>query len=155
MRHASDDMIAPYLRAALILIPALWAGMLIGVAFIATPVKFAAPTLEHAAALDVGRVTFALFSKIEWGAVAVLALVVMLAGFPLWAVAITVALAVCLAVQGIWLLPALNERVVAVIAGTPLPASHHHTVYAVLEALKLLLLVAFFVTATVKNRPGR
>ena len=154
MQRASGTSTAPYLFAALVVIPAVWAGMLIGVAFIATPVKFAAPTLEHAAALDVGRVTFGLFSKIEWAAAAVLAALVMLARFPRWAVWMTAALIFCLAVQGVWLLPALNERVAAVVAGAPLPASHHHTVYAVLEVAKLLLLIVFFVTATVKSRSG-
>ena len=71
----------PYAMAALALVPAIWLGLLVGVSFIATPVKFAAPTLELGPALDVGRVTFALFSKIEWGVAGILALVVIAAGF--------------------------------------------------------------------------
>lgn len=152
MQQETRDRIAPYLDGALILVPALWVGMLIGVSFIATPVKFTAPALEYGAALDVGRVTFSLFSKIEWGAVAVLALVVIFAEFPAWAVIITSTLLACLAVQSAWLLPVLSERVAAVIAAAPAPASYHHAIYAALEALKLALLIAFAITATVKNQ---
>jgi hypothetical protein len=36
----------------------LWAGMLLGVSFIATPAKFLAPSLPLAQALDVGRSSF-------------------------------------------------------------------------------------------------
>jgi hypothetical protein len=43
----------------------LWAGMLIGVSFLATPAKFLAPSLILPVALDVGRQTFGLFSLVE------------------------------------------------------------------------------------------
>ena len=42
-------------------------GLLIGVSFLATPVKFRAASLDLPVALDVGRVTFELFSKVELG----------------------------------------------------------------------------------------
>src|SRR5690606_35153067 len=54
--------IAPLGGAALAFVTLLWLGLLLGVSFLATPVKFAAPTLTLAVALDVGRVTFGLFS---------------------------------------------------------------------------------------------
>ncbi len=44
----------------------LWIGLLIGASFLATPAKFLAPSLSRAAALDVGRHTFAIFNKVEW-----------------------------------------------------------------------------------------
>ena len=141
------------LGAALTLIPAVWAGMLIGVSLIATPVKFTAPSLEFGPALDVGRVTFTLFSRIEWGAAAALVLAVMLARFPAWAVAVASALVACLIAQGAWLLPVLSDRVAAVLAGAPEPASAHHTVYGALEAVKLLLLATFTVVGFRKLRP--
>ncbi len=131
-------------EAALVLLPAVWLGLLVGVSFIATPVKFTAPTLDYAAALDVGRVTFGLFSKVEWGMAALLALAAAGAGSPgLRSLAAAVLVAV-VAIQSLWLLPALDERVAAVIAGQPLPPSWHHTAYAGLEAAKagLLLILA-------------
>jgi hypothetical protein len=43
----------------------VWAGMLIGISFLATPAKFLAPSLALPVALDVGRLTFGLFSLVE------------------------------------------------------------------------------------------
>ena len=45
----------------------IWAGVLLGVSFIATPAKFLAPSLPMAEALDVGRWTFHVLSLVEWG----------------------------------------------------------------------------------------
>ncbi len=146
----TDDR--PLLGAALCLIPAIWLGLLIGVSFIATPVKFAAPTLELGPALDVGRVTFGLFSRIEWGVAAVLVLIVAFAkAAPLRAV-MAGALAIILAVQALWLLPALDGRVAAVIAGEPLPPSWHHSAYAGLEVAKAVLLLALAVVGLRRTR---
>lgn len=120
----------PYLEAALGLIPAIWLGLLIGVSFIATPLKFTAPTLDLGPALDVGRVTFGLFGKVEWGVAAILVLTVVLARIPIWRSAGVGLLVLALGFQALWLLPALDARVAAVIAGTPPPPSWHHTAYA-------------------------
>ncbi|MEX2454139.1 MAG: hypothetical protein WD470_05520 [Rhodospirillaceae bacterium] len=119
----------------------LWAGMLIGVSFIATPVKFVAPGLTLQVALEVGRVTFHLFSRIEWG----LALLLLLASFPgasRLRVLLAIMLVALVAAQAIWLLPALDQRVAAIVAGNAPPPSHHHWLYAAGEATKLILLVA-------------
>lgn len=43
----------------------VWAGMLIGVSFLATQATFLAPSLSLQVALDVGRQTFALFGTVE------------------------------------------------------------------------------------------
>jgi hypothetical protein len=51
----------------------IWAGLLIGVSFVATPAKFLAPSLALAQALDVGRWTFYVLAWIEWGFVSVVA----------------------------------------------------------------------------------
>jgi len=135
----------PYAMAALGLVPAIWLGLLIGVSFIATPVKFAAPTLELGPALDVGRVTFALFAKIEWGATGILALVVFLSGFPRFGAAGLAVLILALGLQSFWLLPALDVRVAAIMAGETLPASFHHTAYGGLEIVKSVTLLALAV----------
>jgi hypothetical protein len=51
-----------YALSALALV---WAGTLFGVSFLATPVKFLAPSLTLPVALDVGRQTFGVFSLVE------------------------------------------------------------------------------------------
>lgn len=130
----------PALADALFLAVAfVWVGMLAGVSFVATPVKFTAPGLSLPVALEVGRATFHLFSRIEWALAAAL-LFTSIAGTSRARSALAVLVAVVVTVQASWLLPALDARVAVVVAGNPLPASHHHTAYAIAEAAKLLFL---------------
>jgi hypothetical protein len=125
----------------------LWLGMLIGVSFIATPVKFTAPTLSLSVALDVGRVTFGLFAKVEWLAAAALLVAVLFARPSPVLLALTLALAAIVAVEGAWPLPVLTARIEAVIDGAPMAPSNHHILYVALEAAKALCLIAVLAIA--------
>lgn len=126
-----------------------WMGLLLGVSFLATPVKFQASSLDLAVALDVGRVTFAAFSTVELGLSLLLGIAALFARprrleMPLAAIAIII-----VAIQTLWLLPVLDARIEAVIAGQPMPPSLHHKLYAVMEvgkagALAVLGTVALF-----------
>jgi hypothetical protein len=118
----------------------LWLGMLLGVSFLATPVKFLAPSLSLPVALEVGRYTFAVFSWVEVAAaVAVLA--------SAWSVrlgarvlVVAILLAAIVAFQVIWLLPLLDARVELIIQGAmPEPAGYHN-LYVVLDLIKAALL---------------
>lgn len=122
-------------------LPGVWLGMLIGVSFIATPLKFQAPSLSLPVALEVGHVTFALFSMIEWASAWILALAVLVA-WPLhWRQGIALLLCLLVALQGLWLLPELDLRVAAIVAGGRPEPSYHHGAYALLEAVKALALL--------------
>jgi hypothetical protein len=57
----------------------LWAGLSLGVASIATPAKFLAPSLPMVQVLDVGRWTFPVLALIEWGLVVAVAVLVAIA----------------------------------------------------------------------------
>ena len=57
----------------------IWAGLLAGVSFVATPAKFLAPSLPMTQALDVGRWTFHVLSSAEAGFVAVAAVLILMA----------------------------------------------------------------------------
>lgn len=138
MRSKDDDRA----RTALAALALLWAGMAIGVAWIATPVKFAAPSLTMAVALEVGRVTFHLFSRIEWGLTAVLALLVLAARPGRVLIVIAALVAALVAATAVALLPALDARAALVIAGRVPPPSHLHHLYMAAEAIKLCLLLA-------------
>lgn len=127
-------------KAAGMVVPAVWIGMLIGVSFIATPSKFAAPTLSLPTALDVGRHTFAIYNRVEWVAL-LLMLIVLASRFSTFGLALVAGLTVILVAQTIWLLPALDARTTAVLRGVPQPLSDHHRFYVGLEGLKLLLLL--------------
>jgi len=124
----------------------MWMGLVIGVSFVATPVKFTAESLTRPVALDVGRATFQLLNRIEW--VLVIGLVALV-----WRTLRTsadhrfdhvlVALVTLIVIsQTVWLLPALNDRVAMIIAGNEPPPSMLHTVFGVLEVTKVLTLGA-------------
>ncbi len=49
--------------------------------------------------------------------------------------------------QGLWLLPQLELRVAAIIAGDSVEPSFHHDAYALVEAAKALLLLLLVVAA--------
>ncbi len=124
------------------LLLALWAGVIVGVSLIATPVKFQAPSLTIPVGLEIGRYTFRVFSRVEIGfliAAVVLAAVVR----PRWSTLLLVTLVVVqIGLQRYWLLPALDSRVADTLAGRPPAPSIHHTVFAVMEAAKAALLLA-------------
>ena len=117
-----------------------WLGMLVGVSFIATPVKFMVPSLSLPVALQVGNVTFSLFAKIEWSAAALLVIALVPAKTGTAVKAMVITTVAILAVESLWLLPVLDARVSAVIAGQPLPPSLDHLLYALSEVAKALLL---------------
>lgn len=120
----------------------LWAGMAIGVAFLATPAKFLAPTLSLPVALEVGRQTFRVYNATEFGFA--LALVLLALGSSDrrgWLLRAAGPIAIVVA-QAVWLLPELDQRVSAIQAGTVPPPSRLHVIYIVAEAAKVLWLIA-------------
>lgn len=137
MRRSRDARV----QAALILVALIWAGMLIGVSFLATPAKFAAPSLALPVALDVGRHTFAVLNPIEIaGALLVAGLAVL--HHRRWLLVPAGLAAAIVAVQTLWLLPALDARVETIIAGGAVPGSPLHTLYIALDLAKLVALLS-------------
>ncbi len=118
-----------------------WFGLTAGISLLEAPVKFTAPALSRAAALDVGRVVFSALNKVELVALIVTLILVRTAGFArqLWAPACLLAL--ILVAQSAWLLPELAERSRQIVAGITPADSPAHAIYAVLELAKLLLLL--------------
>ena len=123
----------------------VWMGIVIGVSFLATPVKFTADSLTRPVALDVGRATFHALAYLEW------VLAGLLAGL-IWrtathqqsigrrALTAAAVVAVAVVVQSAWLQPELDERVASIIAGIEPPPSHLHTVYGIVEVTKVVAL---------------
>lgn len=141
------------IKALTILLPALWIGVLIGVSFIATPVKFKAQSLTLPVALDVGQTTFAAFSRIErFFAILLIAIYVAMAATigPLVLVGFITGLVIF---QSAWLLPALNRRASFVMAGRAPPPSRIHLTYGAMEGLKLVALTALIVSVMGPSPP--
>lgn len=119
-----------------------WLGLFLGVSFIATPVKFQAPSLSLPVALEIGRATFGLFSKIEWGVALLLALSVLGCRRRGMSSILSATIIAILIAETFWLLPILDARVEAIISGTPSPADWHHFLYVGLEIIKIAVLSA-------------
>ncbi len=121
----------------------VWLGMVLGVSFLATPIKFRAESLTMPVALDVGRTTFHAFGKVEWVLTAVLVVISFRVRSGLEPVDwLLIGLMVVIVVaQAGWLIPRLDLRVEAIIADNPLPPSHLHMVYAGTEGTKALTLL--------------
>jgi hypothetical protein len=117
--------------------------MVLGVSFLATPIKFRAESLTLPVALDVGRTTFHAFGKVEWVLSLVLVALAVRSRTELQPVDwFLIALVLIIVVgQALWLIPRLDLRVAAIIAGETPPPSHLHTVYAGAEFAKAMVLL--------------
>ncbi len=131
----------------------LYAGVLIGVVFIATPAKFLAPTVPIGQLLDVGRQTFIVFGWVELA----FGLLLLASAVKADRAALVLVIGVCAISLGehLVLRPILDIRVGEIIDGAdPTPSNVHH-VYVALEVLKLALLIAICVGCCVRNRGAR
>jgi hypothetical protein len=119
----------------------LWAGVLIGVSFLAAPAKFGAPGLSLPIAMEIGRREFGALNLTE---IVLAALTLALAAYvrPERAIWLGLGLAGLIVVlQWLWLLPLLDARAELIIqGGTPEPAPWHG-LYIAAEVLKLLALL--------------
>ena len=119
----------------------IWAGLILGVSFIATPVKFEAPHLTMPVALEVGIATFHLFNLIEWCVIitAIILTAISSKTSQNWSMAIILLSIIML--QTFWLLPVLDVRADEVIAGGTPDPGHYHWFYIIAEIFKLLLTI--------------
>lgn len=129
-------------EAVTIAVTFVWIGMLVGISFLETPLKFRAPGVTTRIGLGIGRLVFRALNRAEL--VLALALVIGIAlgpPSPVPVVALGIAVAV-LAGQLIFVRPRLNRRTDAVLAGVDAPRSRTHLVYVGLEVTKLIALLA-------------
>lgn len=120
------------------IVPWVWLGIVLGVAFVATPIKFAAPSLDLSTALEVGRVTFHLLARVEW----VLGIGLLITTWTSrrslpWSAFIVFAI---VGIESIWLLPALGARTDVIVAGGRVAPSPLHNIFIAGKALECLAL---------------
>ena len=134
------------------IISLLWAGILLGTSFLATPAKFLAPSLSLSGALEIGKVTFTVLSWVEYGLF--IALGVSLYFYmrsltlkPIQVCALLILLTLVV-FQQTWLLPELDIRTSLIIQGEQLASSNLHFIYVATELLKIIFLI---VLATSSN----
>ena len=121
----------------------VWAGLVLGLSFIETPLKFNAPGITQVLGVGIGRLVFTMLNHAEL-LLCVLLLAVLFAGrrdtLRCWLSAVVLAIVL---IQTFWLLPVLDRRAALFIAGNPLPGSFHHVLFIVAESVKLVALLSF------------
>ncbi|GAB2950023.1 hypothetical protein GCM10027048_13980 [Hymenobacter coalescens] len=132
---------ASTLSLLLVLALFLWAGMVAGISFMEAPLKFTAPHITVVLGVGIGRIVFHALNKAELVLSVVALLCAGVLGVPsrIWLVLLTAVLV--LAAQTLWLLPALDVRAEALLAGLPNPPNSQHMTYIVLEVVKLVSLL--------------
>lgn len=136
-------------RGLKIAVPFVWFGMLLAISFMEAPLKFQAPGITLPLGLGIGRLVFFALNKME-----IVSALVLIAAF--WrsrsnskTETILLGLAsLILLLETAWLLPALDARAELVIAGIEQPFSNLHVIYIVLDAIKLLGLLALGIVTT-------
>ncbi|MEW1981320.1 hypothetical protein AB0333_10370 [Citricoccus sp. NPDC079358] len=137
-------------RSFLLVIPAVWLGLVLGISLIEAPLKFTAPGITIPLGLGIGRRVFMAMNIVEV-VLAVLLLVAMwrTVGRPgrqrLWILG--GAAAGVLAVKMLVIKPFLNIRTDAVLAGDLAAGSTTHYFYIAAEVGLLAALVALLITA--------
>ena len=119
----------------------IWAGMVIGISFLEAPLKFQAPNVTLTIGLGIGRLVFKALNRFE--ILFIILLWMALLWIPLKSkILIPLGLiTLILLIQTFWLLPALDLRALAVIAGEKIQESNMHLYYIALEVLKLISLI--------------
>ncbi len=132
----------------------VWLGILLGVSFLSAPVKFQAPHLTLPVALEVGKVTFHLLYKVEWGLFVLTFFMAYLAQVDKKIYKNMFILLTVLIAQNLWLIPMLDSRIDSIIVGITPPPGHFHLTYIMIEIFKLGLLggIAFLLTWNTPDR---
>jgi hypothetical protein len=132
----------------------LWAGVVIGVSFLAAPAKFGALGLSLPVAMEVGRREFGALNLTEL-VLAVVTLALAAYARPERVIWLGLGLAAVIVIlQWLWLLPVLDARAELIIRGeTPQPAPWH-ALYIGAEVLKLLALLVIGWLALWRPRSG-
>lgn len=124
----------------------VWLGLVLGISFLESWVKFRADLITRVVGLDVGRNVFHALNRVEIVfALAAFLLTVkdIVAHSPSTLVTgVWLAPVVIVALQSLWLQPLLDARARMFIKGTPLPKSQSwlHLAYVLVELAKVLAL---------------
>lgn len=121
----------------------LWAGMVLGVSFLATPAKFLIASLALPVALEVGHYTFEVFNRVEigWGVV-LIGILLLQRPAARWLYVIAAVPCGIVAFSALWLLPRLAASTAPIIAGGTVLSFDLHLLYMALEMVKLIALLA-------------
>jgi hypothetical protein len=125
-----------------------WLGMVLGISFLETPLKFRAPDVTLRIGLGIGRVVFAALNWVEMVlAVVLVVALVASANVPAGVLIPGVVVVAVLVVQLAAVRPVLNRRSDRILAGEDAPRSRAHLGYVATELAKVAALIVAGVAA--------
>ncbi|WP_197380731.1 hypothetical protein [Mycolicibacterium mengxianglii] len=119
----------------------VWLGMVLAISFLEAPLKFRAPGVTLALGLGIGRLVFRALNACEVVLAAVVLGAVLVSHQAAPVLTVSLATAAVLAIQLVFVRPALTRRSDQVLAGSDGPRSHAHYVYVALEMVKVVALL--------------
>jgi hypothetical protein len=123
--------------------PLVWTGMIAGISFIETPLKFRAPGVTLPLGLGIGQLVFRALNKIEWAFFILWALPLLITRHVSPAAFIIPVIGVVLLLQTAWWLPHLDKRARIVQQGGQPEGRSLHIFYALAEVVKCILLSVY------------
>lgn len=142
-RIASQSHSQSLLVQAFILLATLWAGILFGVDFIATPAKFLSPIASLPIEIDIGRRTFGVFNRVEDLLAALLLSVTIAMPRVRRRRKMLLLLPIAIfAIKSFWIWPILDLDAIRVVAGLPSTEENLHSVYVGLVIGQVALLLS-------------
>ncbi len=118
----------------------LWAGFVLGISFMATPLKFQAPSLTLPVAMEIAFATFHALNALEIGLAIVILAIVFVTPSRGRTRLVALLSGLLLTIQTLLLYTVLDARTVAIIKGTEASMPSFHSHYVGLEISKLALL---------------
>jgi hypothetical protein len=127
------------------IVPPLWCGMVLAIAFLEAPLKFKAPGITRELGLGIGKIVFSALNNAELALAVILAVAIFAVASHKTARFVFGVIALILLIQTFWLIPVLMNRADVIISGSTPPDSSIHIFYIVFEAAKATLLLALTV----------
>ena len=118
----------------------VWLGMVLGISFLETPLKFRAPGVDLRTGLAIGRLLFRALNTAEI-VLAAAVLTCLFTAATASAISSAVAGTAILLVQMFAVRPLLTRRSNRILTGAYAPRSNGHHVYIALEAVKMIALL--------------
>lgn len=141
IRSGGNKMANRWASSFPIILSILYAGILLGVSFLATPIKFSSTILSLQAALDVGKVTFHALIILEWILSCSCVISFLFNPFHKLNYILIFIIIVILIIQTFWLLPILDSRIILIQQDQIPGKAYYHLIYIAADTIKLLALL--------------
>lgn len=121
----------------------LRAGMMLGISFLESWVKFKTPTLGKLVGLEVGRTVFHSFQQVQIVFLILITVLYVLNAHTVLDNVLLGALISIVILQIFWVFPILCQRIDDLATGKKLPHSYAHVIYGIGEVIKFIVLLVF------------